>query len=296
MEKTETLDLFYQDKLHQRMQDLSQDEVDFNLFRYDDCARSPIAYRRRDYFKVTYITGDFLIHYGDMTLSVSGPTLAFFHPDIPYSIESLGDTATGYFFIFKEAYFNAFYRAGINSLPLFASGHKPVYSLDPAQDAVVGALIGRMKEEMASDYAYKHDLIRSYLVELVHTAAKLQSVQTPYPYVDANARITMVFRELLDRQFPIESTDQRFELRSARDYADRLGVHVNHLNRALKLTTGKTTTEHIFDRLASEAQALLKHTQWNVSQIGYTLGFDDTAHFNHFFKKQTHQQPSYFRQ
>ena len=105
-----------------------------------------------------------------------------------------------------------------------------------------------------------------------------------------------MFRELLDRQFPIESTDQRLELRSARNYADCLGVHVNHLNRALKLTTGKTTTEHIFDRLASEAQALLRHTQWNVSQIGYTLGFDDTAHFNHFFKKQTHQQPSYFRQ
>ncbi|GAB3641576.1 helix-turn-helix domain-containing protein [Spirosoma arcticum] len=113
---------------------------------------------------------------------------------------------------------------------------------------------------MASDYAYKHDLIRSYLVELVHVAAKFQSVQTTYPHMDANVRITSVFRELLDRQFPIESANQRFALRSARDYADRLGVHVNHLNRALRATTGKTTTEHIFDRPVSEAQVLLKHS------------------------------------
>ena len=295
MQKIETLDTFYKDKMNQQVQELSRDRADFNLFRFDDCSRSPIEYRRRDYIKVTHIDGDFLIHYGDMTLNVSGPTLTFFNPGIPYTIEPLNDTSGGYFFIFKEAYFNEFYRAGLKSLPLFAPGHKPVYQLDPAQDAVVGTLIGKMQDELESDYAYKHDLIRSYLVELVHLAAKLPSVQTPHPHVDANARITMVFRELLEQQFPIDSADQRFALRSARDYAESMNVHVNHLNRALKLTTGKTTTQHIFDRLAEEARSLLKHTQWNVSQIGYTLGFEDAAHFTHFFRKQTNQPPSYFR-
>lgn len=295
MQKIETLDLFYQDKLNQRVQYLGRDRLNFNLFPFDDCGRSPIEYRRRDYYKVTFVTGDFLIHYGDQTLSVSGPTLAFYSPGIPYTIEFLGGTTNGYFCIFNEAYFNEFYRTGVNSLPLFAPGHKPVYSLDPGQEAVVGDLFGRMQDELTSDYAYKHDLIRSYLVELMHVAAKLESVQTTYPHMDANVRITSVFRELLDRQFPIESANQRFALRSARDYADRLGVHVNHLNRALRTTTGKTTTEHIFDRLASEAQVLLKHSQWNIAQISYSLGFEDPAHFNHFFKKQTHHPPSYFR-
>jgi AraC family transcriptional activator of pobA len=74
-----------------------------------------------------------------------------------------------------------------------------------------------------------------------------------------------------------------------------LSVHVNHLNRAIRITTGKTTTEHIFDRLISEAKALLKHTNWNISEIGYCLGFEEPAHFNHFFKKQTSLTPSAFR-
>ena len=101
--------------------------------------------------------------------------------------------------------------------------------------------------------------------------------------------------ELLERQFPIESPTQRFTLRSARDFAEHLAVHVNHLNRAIRLTTGKTTTEHIFERLTSEAKTLLKHTNWNISEIGYSLGFEEPAHFNHFFKKQTTMTPSAFR-
>ncbi|MEO7490508.1 MAG: helix-turn-helix domain-containing protein, partial [Ferruginibacter sp.] len=40
---------------------------------------------------------------------------------------------------------------------------------------------------------------------------------------------------------------------------------------------------------------LLKHTDWNVSEIGYCLGFEEPAHFNHFFKKLTSTTPTAFR-
>jgi AraC-like DNA-binding protein len=84
-------------------------------------------------------------------------------------------------------------------------------------------------------------------------------------------------------------------MRSAKDFAEKLYVHVNHLNRAIKLTTGKTTTDLISQRLASEAQALLKHTDWNISEISYCLGFEEPAHFNNFFKKQIQMAPSVYR-
>ncbi|RYG04572.1 MAG: helix-turn-helix domain-containing protein, partial [Chitinophagaceae bacterium] len=48
--------------------------------------------------------------------------------------------------------------------------------------------------------------------------------------------------------------------------------------------------------LASEAKALLRHTDWNISEISYALGFADQAQFNNFFKKQTNLNPSSFRQ
>jgi AraC-like DNA-binding protein len=178
---------------------------------------------------------------------------------------------------------------------MFIPGNKPSYALNKTQDKFVAQIFEKMIDEIKSDYVFKYDLIRNYIMEMIHYALKMQPTETLYQHIDANARITAVFTELLERQFPIESPTQRFTLRSARDFAEQLAVHVNHLNRAIRLTTGKTTTEHIFERLTSEAKTLLKHTNWNISEIGYSLGFEEPAHFNHFFKKQTSMTPSAFR-
>ncbi|MCP2835106.1 helix-turn-helix domain-containing protein, partial [Salmonella enterica] len=76
------------------------------------------------------------------------------------------------------------------------------------------------------------------------------------------------------RQFPIESPSQKLALRTAKDYADRLAIHVNYLNKVLKESTGKTTTNIISGRVAQEAKILLKQTDWNISEIAYSLGFE----------------------
>lgn len=100
---------------------------------------------------------------------------------------------------------------------------------------------------------------------------------------------------MLEWQFPIESPGQRFRLRSAGDFARQLSVHVNHLNRSIREKPGRTTTAHIAERLIGEATALLKHTDWNIAEISYCLGFDEPAHFTYFFKKPTHLAPSAYR-
>jgi AraC-like DNA-binding protein len=70
---------------------------------------------------------------------------------------------------------------------------------------------------------------------------------------------------------------------------------VNHLNKVLKETTGNTTTELISKRVVEEAKILLKQTDWSISEIAYTLGFDEVAHFSNYFKKQTAAAPLTFR-
>ena len=54
-------------------------------------------------------------------------------------------------------------------------------------------------------------------------------------------------------------------------------------------------SELIAERLTQEAIALLKHTTWNVSEIAYSLGFEEPTHFNNFFKKRTRQTPTTYR-
>ena len=298
MGKTETLEDFYRQKMNWLPENLKQDIGHFNVFRVEDCigqGKTPVAYARRDYYKIALMQGPYAYHYADKSLEVTGSTLIFFNPNVPYTFEPLTEDPKGLFCIFKEAFFTERIRGGIKDLPMFIPGNKPSYVLNKTQDKFVAQIFEKMIDEIKSDYVFKYDLIRNYIMEMIHYALKMQPTETLYQHIDANARITAVFAELLERQFPIESPNQRFSLRSARDFAEHLAVHVNHLNRAIRLTTGKTTTEHIFERLTSEAKTLLKHTNWNISEIGYSLGFEEPAHFNHFFKKQTSMTPSAFR-
>jgi AraC family transcriptional regulator, transcriptional activator of pobA len=298
MAKVETLEDFYRHKMNWLPENLKKDIGHFNVFKLEDCVgpgKTPVEYTRRDYYKVSLMRGSYLYHYADKTIEVSGTTLIFFNPNVPYTFQTLTENPSGFFCIFKEAFFTERIRGGLKDLPMFVPGNKPSYSLNKEQDKYVTQVFEKMVGEIGSDYMYKYDLIRNYIMEMVHYTLKMQPTETLYQHTDANARITAVFTELLERQFPIESPMQRFTLRSASDFAKQLSVHVNHLNRAIRTTTGKTTTEHIFERLASEAKALLKHTNWNISEISYCLGFEEPAHFNHFFKKQTSMTPSAFR-
>jgi AraC-like DNA-binding protein len=68
-------------------------------------------------------------------------------------------------------------------------------------------------------------------------------------------------------------------------------IHVNHLNRAVKDITEKTTSQLIAERILQEAKFLLKHSSWNVSEIAYALGFTEVTHFNNFFKKHVTAKP-----
>ena len=122
-----------------------------------------------------------------------------------------------------------------------------------------------------------------------------ESSPTPSNAIDANTRIKFMFNQLLERQFPINSPLTPFRIRTAADFAKGMAIHVNHLNRALKLTTGKCTSELISQRLAEESTKMLKNTNWTISEISYSLGFKSSASFNHFFKRESGLTPSDIR-
>ncbi|WP_343069172.1 helix-turn-helix transcriptional regulator [Hymenobacter citatus] len=183
----------------------------------------------------------------------------------------------------------------LDELPLFRAGGCPVFPLTDEEYAEGLVIFQKMAREITSAYAYKYDLLRTYVLELLHQGQKLQPATALYPAHSAAARVTTLFVELLERQFPIETPQQRLRLRSATDYADQLAVHVNHLNKMLKETTGRTTTDLISARMVQEAKLLLRQTQWSVAEIADSLGFGEVAHFSNFFKRQTACSPAAFR-
>lgn len=255
-----------------------------------------MPYNRRAYYKISLITGRNRAEYADKVINIEKTALLFATPKIPYHWQPLDFNQSGHFCVFTEEFLLKT-KSGIvlDELPIFKANGYPVFQLSEEERLEIEAIFNKIHKEINSDYAFKYDLLRNYVLELIHFGQKLQPAADLYSTHTASARVASLFLELLERQFPIETPQQQLQLRSAKDYADRLSVHINHLNSVLKENTGKTTTYLISNRITQEAKFLLKQTDWNISEIAFSLGFEEVAHFSNFFKKQTTFSPNNFR-
>ncbi|WP_375436084.1 helix-turn-helix domain-containing protein [uncultured Hymenobacter sp.] len=273
----------------------------FNVFNVEDLMRSypdrpPMAFHRQEFYKLSLIRGRSRVEYANQAVEIQQRALWFATSRVPYRWLPQDLEQAGYFCIFTEEFMLPS-RGGVilEELPVFQPGGCPVLEITSTEYGAVEAIFQKMAQEITSGYAYKYDLLRAYLHELIHFGQKLQPVPALPPAHNASARVTALFGELLERQFPLATPQQQLRLRTAKDYADQLAVHVNHLNRVLKETTGHTTSTLIGGRVAQEAKMLLKQTNWTVSEIADSLGFADVAHFCNFFKRQTALTPGDFR-
>ncbi|MEZ5070401.1 MAG: helix-turn-helix domain-containing protein [Bacteroidales bacterium] len=268
----------------------------FKVYRLDDSSRTPLVYSRKDFYKICLTTGKSNIHYADRSYETDGTVLFFGNPDIPYSWETLSRTYEGYTCLFSEDFMKPSERSeSLQQSPLFRFGGTPILSLSLSQRQFLNGVFEKMIEEQTTAYPFKDELIRNYIHLIVHEALKMSPSHPSLPEKNAAMRITNVFLELLERQFPVERIDQPLKLRTPQDYARVLSVHVNHLNRSLKETTGRSTSEHIAGRMTKEARAILKHTDWNISDVAYALGFQYPSYFNNFFKRMTGSSPKVLR-
>ena len=268
----------------------------FNVYEIDTAVSPMPGYSRRDFYKICLVTGKNLIHYADKSIVVDGTSLLFANPHIPYSSEALLDDQKGYACLFTGDFLITHDRLeSLQQSPLFKIGGTPVFSLSDEQNGFLTTVFQKMMAEQDADYIFKDELIRNYINLIIHEAIKMQPAENFFRPKNASSRIASMFLELLERQFPIESPNKPLVLRTAQDYAIRLSVHVNHLNRSVREVTGKPTTTHITDRIISEAKSLLHFTDWPISDIAYGLGFDYPTHFNNYFKRATGTIPKSFR-
>ena len=281
--------------------DIAREVGHFNVFRVADLLRSgrpraPMSFDRRAYYKISLCRGRSRVEYADQVFDIERNALFVATPRVPYRWVPLTDAPTGAFCLFNDAFLLPLNSAVVlDELPLFQPGAYPVWEVADADCAAVEAVLEKMRQEITSAYAYKYDLLRAYLWELIHLVQKLQPVPAPALALPAAARLAGRFTDLLERQFPLESPQQQVRLRTPTDYANQLAVHVNHLNKVLKASTRLTTTALIGRRLAQEAKILLKQTSWTVAEIAGGLGFTDAAHFCTFFKRHTSLTPGDFR-
>lgn len=124
----------------------------------------------------------------------------------------------------------------------------------------------------------------------INTGNKVKNVE----FKSASNRIAMHFFEMLETQY--NSVSQKsIAMKFPGDFAAAMFIHINHLNKCLKDSTGRTTSQLIAQRKIQEAKNLLQHSALTIESIRELLGFREIAHFNGFFRKHAGISPARFR-
>lgn len=269
---------------------------DTKQFYFSGNKKTQMTYNRRLYYKISLIKGMNLVEFADKTVMIEQQGILFATPKVPYRYTPQNQKQSGFFCVFTKDFMSKS-KTGrlLDDFPIYQRESDFVYSLTDEQYQSIETIFKKMDEEMSSDYPFKYDLLRNYVFELIHAGQKLKPMELTQHHSNAAGRLSSFFIELLERQFPIESNTQTLQLKSPLDFAETLGVHINHLNKVLKETTGRSTIEILNGRISEEAKFLLKQTKWNVSEIADVLGFEEVAHFSNFFKKHTGLSPMKFR-
>lgn len=253
------------------------------------------AYNRRDFFKISLVVkGCSELLWAQKGIVIDKPALVFTNPSVPYAWEGsvMEQDYEGCFCVFSEEFVQGGGRLeSLKESLLFKPSGRPVFFLNDEQVTWLSSLFARMRQEVDGDYIYKQEVLRSHVELIIHEAIKMEPAVAYFTPPNAAARITKLFLGLLEKQFPVDRTRYTLQLKKASDYAAQLSVHVNHLNAAVQETSGQSTTAHINERIIAEARSLLRHTDWTVAEIGYSLGFEYASYFNNFFKKHSGLTP-----
>jgi AraC family transcriptional regulator, transcriptional activator of pobA len=254
------------------------------------------SYSRKDFYKISLVTGNTSYFYQGTEYRLDGDewALVFTNREVPYRWEVHEGICSGYACMFTEDFLPLHTHMRPADWAVFNGNAQSVFKLGKSGEAHFTGLFQKMLQEQTSTYAHKHDLLFLYVLECIHGALKLQP-EAGSKSPGASTRLADTFKSLLAAQFPLAYPYQQVGLRTPHQFAEKLSVHINSLNRALKEATGKTTTQLINERLMMEARALLVHSNWPINQISNSLGFEEPTHFARAFRACYGQTPSSLR-
>ena len=167
--------------------------------------------------------------------------------------------------------------------------------LSPREEGVVNGLIRNIRQEYHANIdKFSQDIIISQIETLLNYSNRFYERQFITRKITSH-QILDKLENLLENYFetgrPLEQG-----LPVVRSIADSLHLSPGYLSGLLKSLTGKSTQEHIHEKLIEKAKQKLSTTQLTVSEIAYELGFEHVQSFHKLFKTKTSQSPLQFRE
>ena len=237
------------------------------------------AAHSHNYYEMVWLTkGSGTLHI-DLNKCQIGTNVVFcIQPDQVHRFEP-GPDVEGYVFSFTHGFFNyaeqefdcsnqiELYQILSQSLPIRIPGDA---------ESVLKEIIKLMIREYEGQFELRMELLRRYFRIFMIYLSRLLKTGSPAALQGQESNLVRAFLEMLDHNFK--------EKKMVAEYAEKLYITPNYLNRVIKKNTGLSARHHIKQRVLLEAKRLGRYSDVGMKQIAYSLGFADSSHFSKFFK------------
>jgi AraC family transcriptional activator of pobA len=167
--------------------------------------------------------------------------------------------------------------------------------LSDTEEAVLESIMKNINQEHSSGIdKFSQDIIISQIETLLNYSERFYQRQFITRKLD-NHQILDKVEAILFHYFEEENVLLK-GLPSVQYLTEKLNISAGYLSRLLKELTGKSTQQHIQDKVIERAKDQLSTTELSVSEIAFALGFEHSQSFSKMFKSKTQLSPMAFRE
>jgi AraC family transcriptional regulator, transcriptional activator of pobA len=217
-------------------------------------------------------------------------SILFLTPGRIINLEFSNTPVKGWILKFTSEYFRNQNLEGlkIKNIDLFdIYGEVPRIVLSPKIGERINYIAEMIDELAGSSITNREDAISALFNTLLVYCDSKCNISVVFESNRHDLNIVSLFKHYVSQNY--------LQLHKVSQYATMLNVSPKYLNQLVKRVMGVTAKSVIQEQLVMHACRDLKFSSESIKEIAFKLGFSESEHFSHFFKKETNQSPTLFR-
>lgn len=252
-----------------------------------------------DFYQISLKKGiDFKMKYGQQEYDFDEGVMGFIAPNQVFRIhtdhQQVQKRSGWMLLVHPDFLWNTPLAKTIRHYEFFGYNIHEALFLSEKEEKILNAIVKNITQECHTNIdKFTKQIIISQIETLLGYSERFYNRQF-ITREKSNHRILENLEELLEKYFNNDDLIS-LGLPTVHEVADRLNVSQKYLSSMLKILTGKSTQQHIHEKLIEKAKEKLSTTNLSVSEIAYKLGFEHSQSFSKLFKSKTGQSPLEFR-
>lgn len=236
-----------------------------------------------------------VLKYGRTKYDHQNGSLSFMKPRQVIEFRNIELEEDGFLLFIHEDFLNGhFLYNEIKKYNYFDYEVNEALHVSPREEEIIWDLYNKIETEYNNNTdEYSRDIMLTHIDSILKYSQRFYKRQF-INRLELSGKTVSKFNEALAVYFKNDYLRLK-GLPTVTSIAAELNLSTRYLSDLLKQETGKTAIDLIHIYLVNEAKNLLKTEDQNVSEIAYTLGFENLPYFSRLFKKEVGVSPNQFK-